>query len=167
MIETAVNNILQRFTSVDIAAMLCPLPEMSVVTSFSPLFVAGPCLLGSTINTVLGRHPQTQFEAGELIADSANATLSATRSPTANGKIPGRTIILNQNKNDMGAHRFTFLEQNLIVLSTDFPDSDDREKLEGVVHYSETRIRFEIYGVENVYKDNERTKGPLIRLEVQ
>jgi len=85
VIETAVNNIHQRFTSVDIARMHCPSPEMSIITSFSPLFVAGPCMLGSAINTFLGKHGQAQFQAGEL----AHPTRL---------KIPGRTIILNQNK---------------------------------------------------------------------
>ena len=154
-IETIVNNILERFTSVDMAAMHCPMPEMSVITSFSPLFVAGPCMLGSTMNQVLGRHRQTNFEAGELVhSDDAL-------------QIPGRTIILDQNKNDMGAHRFTFLEQNLIVLSTDFPNSDDREKIEGIEHYSNTRIRFTTYGVDSVYKNSERSNGPLIRLTLE
>ena len=151
-IETIVNNILERFTSVDMAAMHCPMPEMSVITSFSPLFVAGPCMLGSTINQVLGRHRQTNFEAGELVhSDDAL-------------QIPGRTIILDQNKYDMGAHRFTFLEQNLIVLSTDFPNSDDRGDRE---HYSDTRIRFTTYGVDSVYKNSERSNGPLIRLTLE
>ena len=155
VIETTVNNIHQRFTSVDVAGMHCPAPEMSIITSFSPLFIAGPCMLGSSMNNVLDRHGQTQFEAGELAH------------PNKGLNIPGRTIILDQNKNDMGAHRFTFQEQNLIVLSTDFPDSDDREKLDGVEHYSNTRIRFEIYAVDSVYKDSERSDGPLIRLNTE
>lgn len=153
-IESVVNNIHRRFTSVDIALMHCPSPEMSIITSFSPLFVAGPCLLGSTINALLGRHRQAQFEAGEL-------------PPPKDGiKIPGRTIILDQNKYDMGAHRFTFLELNLIVLSTDFPDSDDREKLDSYEHYSETRVRFEIYGIDGVYKDNHRNSTAIIQINL-
>jgi hypothetical protein len=94
-IETIVNNIQQRYTSIDMAQMHCPAPELSVITSFSPLFVAGPCMLGGTINRVLGRHGQTSFEAGELAhSDDLN--------------IPGRTIMLHQNKWDMGAHRCKF-----------------------------------------------------------
>jgi len=58
----------------------------------------------------------------------------------------------------MGAHRFTFPDQNLIVLSTDFPDSDDRENLDETEHehYSNTRVKFEIYGVDRVYKNPRR-----------
>lgn len=154
-IESVVNNIHQRFTSVDVARMHCPLPEMSIITSFAPLFVAGPCMLGSTINSLLGRHRQTTFKAGEL--SSANSTV----------QIPGRTILLQQNKIDMGAHRFTSVEPNLIVLSTDFPDSDDREKLEDYEHYSETRIRFETYGIDGVYRDNHRDTTALIRMKFE
>jgi hypothetical protein len=134
--------------------MHCPLPEMSIITSFSPLFVAGPCMLGSTINSLLGRHGQSHFEAGELLSKDGGIEL------------PGRTVILNQNKVDMGAHRFTLLEQNLIVFSTDFPESDDREKLDNYEHYSETRVRFEIYGIEGVYKDSKRNSTSMIQLSV-
>ena len=153
-IETIVNNIRQRYTSLDMSQMHCPEPELSVITSFSPLFVAGPCMLGGSINRVLGRHGQTSFEAGEL--------------PHPDGLgIPGRTIILNQNKWDMGAHRFTNLEQNLIVLSTDFPDSDDREKLDDYEHYSNTRVKFEIYGIDGVYKDKTRSSEGMLRIQLE
>jgi hypothetical protein len=40
--------------------------------------------------------------------------------------IPGRTIILQQNKQDMGAHRFTWMERNLMVAVMDMPEYDDR-----------------------------------------
>ena len=73
---------------------------------------------------------------------------------------------MDQNKADMGAHRFTMLEQNLIVLSTDLSDSDDREKLETYEHYSETRVRFETYGVDGVYKDKHRNRNATIQLKI-
>lgn len=154
-IETVVNNIHQRFTSIDVARMFCPLPEMSIITSFSPLFVAGPCILGSIMNKVIGRHGQAPIEPGTI--STSNASI----------EIPGRTIILHQNKLDMGAHRFTSLDQNLIVLSTDFPESDDREKLDGYEHYSDTRVRFTTYGTVGVYKDNHRNNTALIRVIVE
>lgn len=75
-------------------------------------------------------------------------------------RLPGRTIILHQNKWDMGAHRFTFLEQNLVVAATDLPDSNDREHLEeGEVrkeHYSKAHAKIGVYGVEHLYEDNEQ-----------
>ena len=54
----------------------------------------------------------------------------------------------------MGAHRFTLLEKNLVVIATDLPGSKDRQgqkKPSG--HYSKTHIKYGIYGVERVYAD--------------
>merc|ERR1712238_39037 len=70
--------------------------------------------------------------------------------------IPGRTIILQQNKWDMGAHRFTWVENNLVVAATDMPDYDDRKDLEGedeeqAAHYSKTLDRNNLYGESKVY----------------
>jgi len=137
-IETVVNHVRNRFTSVDVDATFCPNPELSVLHAFDTLFTAGPCILGSVMNRVLGRNGQEQFEPGSMTHDT----------------IPGRTIILHQNKWDMGAHRFTLLEKNLVVAATDMPDYDDRESTE---HYSKTHAKVGIYGVEKLYTD--RTKA--------
>lgn len=161
VIETVVNNIRNRFTSVDIDAMFCPNPELSVLHAFDTLFTAGPCILGSTVNKVLGRHGQTQFESGEIHPWSEASRQGAFQSTrfvsgmddTKDQRIPGRTIILHQDKWDMGAHRFTNLEQNLVVAATDMPDYDDREKLEDMEHYSKTHVKTGIYGLEKLYTD--------------
>jgi hypothetical protein len=73
--------------------------------------------------------------------------------------IPGRTIILNQNKQDMGAHRFTWTERNLMVAATDMPDYDDRPPT--VVHYSKTHLKVGIYGLTKLYKDSRRANEEL------
>jgi hypothetical protein len=91
-IETVVNQVRNRFTSLDSDATFCPDPEFSVLHNYDTLFVAGPCLLGASVNRVLKSPPQTSFEVGEL----------HTASHDENGFIPGRTIILSQNKRDMG-----------------------------------------------------------------
>ena len=90
VIEHVVNNIRNRYTVVDYDYMMCPNPELSVVHAFSTLFTAGPCILGLTVNEVMGRDLQQTFAEGDL--DGANSV---------NG-VPGRTIILQQNKWDMG-----------------------------------------------------------------
>jgi hypothetical protein len=70
-------------------------------------------------------------------------------------RIPGRTIILKQNKWDMGAHRFTLVEKNLVVAATDMPDYDDRDKQDGnKEHYSKTHVKSGIYGLEKLYMDS-------------
>jgi hypothetical protein len=85
--------------------MLCPAPELSVQHAFSTLFTAGPCILGLTLNEVMGRDLQQTFVEGDL-------EMNGGGNPDG---VPGRTIILQQNKWDMGAHRFTWVENNLVV----------------------------------------------------
>ena len=152
VIETVVNQIRNRYTSVDVDDTFCPDPELSVLHAFDTLFTAGPCALGASINRVLGRKGQTSFEAGELTAVASKSDLV----------LPGRTIILHQNKWDMGGHRFTLLDQNLVVAATDLPDSDDRVSEANTVgtankkeHYSKTHASIGIYGLEHLYQEPE------------
>jgi hypothetical protein len=151
-IETVVNQVRNRFTAVDTDATFCPDPEISVLHAFDTLFTAGPCLLGASLNRVLGRDPQTGFKPGLIVP------------PTdVRHEIPGRTVILAQNKWDMGAHRFTWLERNLVVAATDLPDSNDRENQKedkegggGAEHYSKTHAKVGIYGLEGLYVDKKQ-----------
>ncbi|KAL3817503.1 hypothetical protein ACHAXA_007093, partial [Cyclostephanos tholiformis] len=147
-IEHVVNNIRNRFTVVDYDRMMCPMPETSVVHAFSTLFTAGPCILGLTVNEVMGRGLQQTFVEGDLVVPDGITTRG----------VPGRTIILRQNKWDMGAHRFTWDENNLVIAATDMPDYDDRKELEGeskeqATHYSKTLDRNSLYGEGKVYVD--------------
>jgi len=152
-IEVVVNSIRNRFTGVDYDGMLCPDPQLMMSHKFDTLFTTGPCILGYAINKVLGNHPQKQFDAGDVEHDNARVI------------IPGRSIILNQNKNDMGAHRFTWLDKNLLVAATDLPDNDDRQNCSNEeeckekkehTHYSVVRGRHDIYGLEKLYTDNKK-----------
>lgn len=155
-IETVVNQVRNRFTSVDVDATFCPAPELSILHAFDTLFTAGPCLLGASINRVLERNAQTQFVAGE-IPPSAN---------TSDLDIPGRTIILQQNKWDMGAHRFTHVDQNIVVAATDMPDSNDLANLQtNKEHYSKTHAKTGIYGLEHLYADKSQANAD-IRIQV-
>ena len=170
-IETVVNNIRNRFTSIDYDDMLCPDPILSVSHTTDMLFTCGPCILGASINKVLRRHPQTSFEHGELdffetershaigsgifedvTVSGGSIFLMDTEDPRLS--IPGRSILLKQNKQDMGAHRFTFQQANIVVASTDLPDYDDRPK--SLVHYSKTHEKFGIYGLNKLYVDDQR-----------
>ena len=109
VIETVVNNVRNRFTSVDVDNMFCPDPELSILHAFDTLFTAGPCILGSMVNKVLGRHGQTPFKAGELDPWEASRRADAEKgSEFVIGvddapmlRIPGRTVILHQNKWDV------------------------------------------------------------------
>eukprot|EP00984_Skeletonema_dohrnii_P006678 scaffold2378_cov137-Skeletonema_dohrnii-CCMP3373.AAC.1 len=120
--------------------MMCDNPELAVSHAYSTLFTGGPCILGMTLNEVMGRPLQQTFVHGDLRTDV---------------EVPGRTVILNQNKWDMGAHRFTWLDNNLVVAATDMPDYDDRQGLKGedmdqAAHYSKTLDRTTLYGYKKV-----------------
>jgi hypothetical protein len=149
-------------------------------------------MLGASINRVLGRNPQTSHVPGELhnlwdgdqrqfSIDGTSFVLNSEGNDNGAGpqsgiehRIPGRTIILQQNKWDMGAHRFTFMEQNIVVAATDLPDSNDRalnigmdnenneenpdggndeSKSQQHEHYSKAHAKTGIYGVEHLYYD--------------
>ena len=77
--------------------------------AFDTLFTAGPCILGATVNKVLGRHGQTPFEAGEIDPWESSRREASEKGTgfvkglddKPNKRIPGRTIILNQNKWDV------------------------------------------------------------------
>mmetsp|Transcript_22313 Transcript_22313/g.53066 ORF Transcript_22313/g.53066 Transcript_22313/m.53066 type:complete len:793 (+) Transcript_22313:312-2690(+) len=169
-IETVVNNVRNRFTVVDIDNMFCPNPELSVLHAFDTLFTAGPCILGAMVNKVLGRHGQTSFEAGEIdlwerskqaaLEKGTEFVIGVDDKP--NKRIPGRAIILSQNKFDMGSHRFTFVEKNLVVAATDLPDSDDRANQEKTPeHYSTIHVKAGIYGLDRLYTDFVRANEDL------
>lgn len=158
-IEIVVNNIRNRFTSVDIDDMLCPddihdrLPDLDLSHSFDLLYLTGPCILGGAINHVLGRHYQAHIVPGELnIWNTTSSTRVSSASRDDLHNIPGRSIVLAQNKSDMGAHRFTYLEKNLIVATTDMPDYDDRKD---VKHYSDAKKEKmqPLFGTKDVYHD--------------
>lgn len=192
-IETIVNQVRNRFTSVDIDESFCEYhddkdkiksPELSVLHAYDTLFTAGPCLLGSSINRVLGRQGQTSFHPGELKGLSDKSHQAKMKQGTSfvigipegahdehyrQARVPGRTVILHQNKWDMGAHRFTFVEENLVIAATDLPDSNDlskppsgedeedeaAENTPPHEHYSSTHAKTGVYGVHNLYTDRE------------
>jgi hypothetical protein len=54
----------------------------------------------------------------------------------------------------MGAHRFTLLEQNIVVAATDFPGDDRQQQPDtGTPHYSQLHVRQRgyTYGARNLY----------------
>ena len=186
-IEIVVNNIRNRFTAVDYDDMLCPNPILSVSHTVDTLFTCGPCILGAGINNLLGRHMQTEFEIGDVdiwqnerqsqqqikagknapykSGDASNAVAATTVRPEdPRLLIPGRTVILEQNKNDMGAHRFTWADRHLIIAATDMPDYDDRPPSKE--HYSKTHEKAGVYGMRKLYTDTKRANEE-IRITVE
>lgn len=152
-VELIVNQIRNRFTAVDIDNMLCPNVALDHSHAWDLLFVTGPCIIGAAINAVLGNHMQAHIVPGTL------------NTSTADVDIPGRSIILSQNKADMGWHRFTYLEKNVIVAGTDCPDYDDRGNQN---HYSDKppHIKMALFGTKALYKDF-NAKGEDIKIQVR
>ena len=109
VIEAVVNNVRNRFTSVDVDNLFCPDPELSILHAFDTLFTAGPCILGAMVNEVLGRNGQTPFEAGEIDIWQASKEEAAEKGTEfviavddkPSSRIPGKTVILYQNKWDV------------------------------------------------------------------
>mmetsp|Transcript_4318 Transcript_4318/g.6511 ORF Transcript_4318/g.6511 Transcript_4318/m.6511 type:complete len:250 (-) Transcript_4318:522-1271(-) len=164
-IEIVVNNIRNRFTSVDYDDMLCPNPVLIVSHNVDMLFTCGPCILGAGMNDVLKRHMQHQFEIGEvdIWANERSETHSdriVVEPDDPRLAIPGRSIILHQNKKDMGAHRFTWADRNIVVAATDMPDYDDRPPTKE--HYSKTHEKEGIYGLQKLYRNNKRANEKII-----
>ena len=161
-IQNVVNNVRNRFTSVDYDDMLCPNPVLSVSHTVDTLFTAGPCILGASLNDVLQRHRQTGFEYGEIDlfqnekkaqGDSKHAGVTVDREDPRL-LIPGRSLLLRQNKADMGSHRFTNDAENLIIAVTDMPEYDDRPK--SIEHYSKSHVKIGVYGLTKLYTDSKR-----------
>lgn len=154
VIEMVINIVRNRYTAVDIDDMLCPRPNLGHSHDWDLLFITGPCVLGAAINSILGKDMQSNVEPGEL------NTIGLYH------LIPGRTIILSQNKTDIGmSHRFTWNDKNLIVATTDIPNYEDNPHKRK--HYStSTREMRGIFGLKNVYKDMKSANEEL-RLEIK
>jgi hypothetical protein len=117
-IQNIVNRVNNRFTSVDHIRSLCSDDgheiDYTVSINHNNLFFTGSCILGTSINRVLGRDPQSHFSPTDNIDIPSNKD------------IHGRLVILSANTNDMGAHRFTILEKNMLVASTGMEAYDDK-----------------------------------------
>lgn len=176
-IQNVVNNVRNRFTSVDYDDMLCPNPVLSVSHTVDTLFTCGPCILGASLNDVLKRHRQTGFDYGEIDVFETEKKKLEINGSSSNKRItvsvdntdprlliPGRSLLLRQNKGDMGAHRFTNAAANLIIAATDMPEYDDRPK--SIEHYSKSHVKFGVYGLTKLYTNNKRANEE-VRIRVK
>ena len=72
------------------------------------LLLSGPCALGVAVNEALGRDPVSKFSVGLQSADEVTSQ-----------NIPGHTLLLVLDKNDLGALRMSDIDRNVIVATTD------------------------------------------------
>lgn len=108
-IELAVNRVRNRFAQVDVDDFYCPHPYLSTLRFDKSRHTTGACVLGTAVNLVLKRPLQNDFDAGEIIPERFSAQ----------GPVPGRIVLLDQNSNDMGGTRFTLTKKNLLVAVAD------------------------------------------------
>ena len=59
-----VSHTLRKSTIADIGRNLCPDPPLWHLLSFDPIYLTGPCLLGTSANIALGRSSFSTFEPG-------------------------------------------------------------------------------------------------------
>jgi len=116
-----VNQVRNRYTLVDIDYALCPKPSLAD-TRTEKLFAFSSCLLAKSMNAVLGRPLGTPFEPGDVTTSEDASGLGGHHKLP---RFPGRVTILNADRADMGGHRFTLLEKNLIVAEADLQVRED------------------------------------------
>jgi Glycosyltransferase sugar-binding region containing DXD motif len=88
VVENIVNAVRNRYNHVDYAHIVtCPsqLKDKEILRS-APLFGTGPCMLGVTVNQVLGRHEQSPLEVGVFSLPSV---------------VPGMTVLLDFDENEV------------------------------------------------------------------
>ena len=124
--------------------------------------------LTASLNDILKRHRQAGFGYGEIdLFATEKQEISSGKHRRANEHylslvkpddprwlIPGKIVLLKQNKYDMGSHRFTATDKNLIVAVTDMPEYDDRPK--SIEHYSKSHVKFGVYGLTKLYTNQDR-----------
>lgn len=155
-VERLVNLILDRSNVLDLERDVCHVSgkdgiETWKVRAVQELLLSGPCALGISVNEALGRNPTTSFDIGWLD--------SVTMSLYQNFDV-GDTLILLQDKNDLGAMRFTDAERNIMVASTDMNGLSKKplrnhksdHKSNGMKHYSLNSGSW-LWGTRGIYND--------------
>ena len=157
-IENAVNQARNKMGIVGIDASYCRQRQHDN----GPLYLdqrisnsAGSCILGRTVNGFLGRPPNESFQPGDVLPD--------TRTRKAESFVPGRIVILNGRKNDMGGYRFTLTGKNLLVAEVNVPVSESSPESKIEVGLSQSD-QYHQYG--STYGDL-RAEGDLIEVSIE
>jgi hypothetical protein len=150
-----VNNIRNRFTSVDYDAMFCPYPPAFELTwKYPNHMTTGSCIFGTAVNSVLGRTLSSPFEAGEL-----------TYNNLENGydKFPGRSVILQPEFAEKKTLRFMNAQENLIIGTS--VRSEVETWPESMLYTSASTgksVKNSIYGRNGIYIDDISTHEEII-----
>ena len=186
-VERSLNMILNRADAFDIEQEMCQISgrEMDYwkIRLSPPLNLCGPCSLGISVNEALERDSMSRYEVGLMKADHngyrwginsdspghLNFNILKVRRPAFSGfkifeSTVGAQLFLpfstQQNKKDLGSHRFTDVERDVIVGSTDIfgvtakainTGKKDTKKRQ---HYSKAIKENSVWGAHKVYVDN-------------
>jgi hypothetical protein len=175
-VERVINLILNRADLYDMERDLCrdnindPL-EIWKVQAQTLLLLSGPCALGVSVNTVLGRPALQALEVGWIGLDELDYGIGR--------KDHGDALILVVDKFDIGSFRISDPERSFVVASTNLDNVEKdaripsdltegerkRQELrhtEARVHYSNATKNVFVWGSSGVYSDqlvaNERFK---------
>lgn len=156
-VERVVNMVLNRSDLLDLERDVARKSGIDTETwkvrAVQELLLSGPCALGISVNEALGRDSLTRFDVGWI-----DGTVT---SQPSNPKYFGDMMILMQDKQDMGAMRFTDVERSIILASTDMESmskdrivssaTDQHQPLKQ--HYSSSGKGFGLWGTRGVYRD--------------
>lgn len=164
-VEWLVTMILNRADVYDFERELCGYTgeklEVWKARQAKILLLSGPCALGVAANRAMEKpDPLSRIESGWLTSEQTHASGI------------GEALVLRGDKFDMNAFRFTDVDRNLIVASTDMIDltsnpleTTKETALRKPAHYSETEVIDDLFGAKGVYVDNMVTNEE-IRLAV-
>lgn len=169
-VERLINMILDKADILDLERDICHISgkdstETWKVRAVPELLLSGPCGLGVSINEALHKDPTARFEVGWI-------TPSAFKSQDSFSDL-GDVMILMQDKNDLGAMRFTDVERNILVASTDMPGlsklplstSGSIRKSQGRKHYSLAAMGSWLWGTRDIY-NNMNVSNEYVNLQV-
>lgn len=163
-VQWLVTMILNRADEYDFERELCRTSDKKLpvwkVRQGRLLLLSGPCALGVAANRARGQaDPVSRIDSGWLTFEGDNASI-------------GDSLILRGDKFDMNAFRFTDVDRNIIVASTDMIDltstplaSKHKGALRKSLHYSEIEAMDDLFGARGVYVDD-LVVNEDIRLEV-
>jgi len=165
-IQNSVNIIRNRQVLLDIVMSYRPDPNLLTLHVSDMFFITGPCVLGTSVNKILGRHRQTEYMSGTI--DWPTASTLAWANSTADitpysletyrelSRKFGRTVILEKVKDLGDGTRYVLQERNMIVAASHLPDTLSSVKDDE--HYTKIKQAGNrqswIYGIADLYTDD-------------
>ena len=162
-VQDLLNRIQNRWDYYDVENAVCSESldcEIWKLRSIPVLLLTGPCALGMSVNTALGRSNKVQgFDVGWLLPNRTT--------PSDNGNMEddyfGHGLVLLADRYDLGELRFSDVDRAVLVASTDqdklikkpmvfdTKDRENRPTRQGE-HYSKSET--DVMGTSGVYVDN-------------